>query len=127
MSKITKKEFHNKVFELFADSRYQDYFDFSYQKHKYLQNRYKENFGIELPFSKIGDETLEKLVIDREEWDKITADIWIKEKQKGLTKIICEIVTFVESAKILGFSFDFDDLAEVIGIEAEKIADYLLI
>lgn len=128
--KITKEEFHNKIFELFKDDRngsnYKEYFDFSYQKYKYLQNRYNDDFGIRLPFSEIGDETMEKLGISREKWEEITADIWRKEKQRGLTKIICKIVIFVESAKILGFSFDFDDLAEVIDIEAEKIADYLL-
>ena len=125
--KLTRQEFHDKIFLLFEDSRYSDYFEnYQYNTSKYLQNRYKEHFGVELGLDKIGDETMNKLSIDKEEWDDITHDIWQKIKNKGMKKIDYVIALFVESAKVLGFSFDFDDIPDAIEKEVKKMADYLI-
>lgn len=125
MKKLSKKEFNNYVFQLFENANYQDYCDSKYQSTLYLQKEYKEKFGIELDFNKIGDEVMKKLGINSEKWDEITFEIFQKEKKKALRKIEQKIIDFAESARILGFSFDFD-LAECVGEEAEKIAAHLL-
>lgn len=126
-TKLTRKEFHDKIFLLFENSHYRDYFEsYEYKKLKYLQNRYKENFGIELKLDKIGDEVMNQLSIDTGKWDDITYKIWEDIKQKGMNKIQYVIDVFVWSARVLEFSFDFDDVGDAVEKEVKIITDYLI-
>ena len=119
---LTEKEFSSFVDELFEYRDRVIYFDFTQSEYSFVEKKYFEKFGTkEFVFC---DETLKELNLT-EKWSEICKDLYQKEFKNGKNKIYRKIGDFACSARVLGFSLDFD-LPEFLDKKTDEMASWLL-
>ena len=119
---LTEKEFSSFLYELFEYTDQTVYFDFKKAEYSFIEKKYFEKFGKnEFVFC---DETLKELNLT-EKWSEICEDLYQKEFKNGKNKIYRKIGDFANSARVLGFSLDFD-LPEFLDKKTDEMASWLL-